>query len=366
MNTDCCLLKILILLILPSKYLTNERRLFRILNMRVKTLIDMKFSKNIKVIAASLLLAFFACSGTVSAQSYMADIKRDSARSDKRTGGKIEKTQLVPGAGNLKITLNVPAFQMTLWQNGKEVRTYPVGVGLKDFPIYIGTLRANQIIWNPDWIPPASDWVEGSKKVKVGEIIRASDKRNPLGKIKIPLGYNYLIHQAQGAGDLGNLVSHGCVRVLQSDLFDLSEKIVAANSLSITPKEIANAKRTKNTFIAENETPIPVEMTYDTLVIEAGRLHIYPDVYEYRKNTVQNLRAELESNDINTSRITDQTLEKMLAQATAKKRFTVSAKSIEAGRALSEGRVVSVLAQAGETVKKTSNIKNRRMTSRKS
>jgi len=160
-------------------------------------------------------------------------------------------------------------------------------------------------------------------------------------------------------GDLGNLVSHGCVRVLQSDLFDLTEKIVAANSLSITPKEIANAKRTKNTFIAENESPIPVEMTYDTLVIEAGRLNIYPDIYEYRKNTVQNLRAELESNGLDASQMSDETLEKMLAQATAKKRFTVSAKSIASGRALSDGRAVAVLAQGGEPVKKTSNIKNR-------
>ena len=334
--------------------------------MRVETLINMKFSKNIKIIATSLLLAFFAFSGAASAQSYMSDIKRDSARSDKRTGGKIEKTALVPGGGNLKITVNVPAFQMTLWQDGKEVKTYPVGVGLKEFPIYIGTLRASAVIWNPDWIPPSSDWVHESKTVKAGEVIKASDKRNPLGKIKIPLGNSYLIHQAKGVGDLGNLVSHGCVRVLQSDLFDLSEKIVAARALSITPKEIANAKRTKNTFIAPIEAPIPVEITYDTQVIEDGRLHIYPDVYEFKKNSVQNLRAELESNGIENSRLTDKMLENMMAKATAKKRFTVSVKSIQAGRALSDGRAVSVLAQAGEPVKKTSNVKNRRMTSRKS
>jgi len=334
--------------------------------MRIGTLINMKFSNNIKVIAASLLLTFFMCGGTASAQSYMSDIRRDSARSDKHTGGNIEKTALVPGAGSLKITLNVPAFQMTLWQNGKEVKSYPVGVGMKAFPVFIGKREASQIIWNPDWIPPSSNWVKDDKTVKPGEVIKASDKRNPLGKIKIPLGYGYLIHQAKGAGDLGNLVSHGCVRVLQADLYDLSEKIVAANSLSITPKEIAIAKRTKKTFIAQNDLPIPVEITYDTQVIEAGRLHIYPDIYDHKKNTVNNLRVELESNGIDASQITDETLEKMLAQAAAKKRFTVSAKSIQAGRALSDGRAISVLAQASEQVKKTSNVKNRRMTSRKS
>lgn len=310
-----------------------------------------------------LLVAFFVYHGTASAQSFMVDIKRDSARSDKRTGGKIEKTALVAGAGNLKITLNVPAFQLTLWQNGKEVKSYPVGVGMKEFPIYIGLREATQIIWNPDWIPPASDWVEGSKTVKAGEIIKASDKRNPLGKLKIPLGLGYLIHQAHGAEDLGNLVSHGCVRVMQPELYDLAEKIVAARALSISPQEIANAKRTKNTFVAEIDSPIPVEITYDTQVVEAGRLHIYPDVYDYRKNTVQNLRAELDSDGVDTSRITDETLEKMLAQAAAQKQFIVSVKSIAAGNALSDGRAVAVLSTqaAGQNEKKTNNAPRRKV-----
>ena len=332
--------------------------------MRFETLINMKFSKNIKTIAAALLLAFFM-RGAASAQSYMLDIRRDSARSDKRTGGKIEKTALVAGDGDIKLTLNVPAFQLTLWQNGKEVKSYPVGVGMKEFPIYVGMRAATQIIWNPDWIPPASDWVEGSKTVKVGEIIKASDKRNPLGKVKIPLGLGYLIHQAHGADDLGSLVSHGCVRVMQSDLYDLAEKITAARSLSTTPEEIANAKRTKNTFTAEIDSPIPVEITYDTQVVEAGTLHVYPDVYDYKKNTVQNLRTELESSKVDVSRLNDETLEKILTQATAKKQFTVSVKSIAAGNVLKDGRAIAVLAQGGEQFKKKAIGGNRRRVSRK-
>jgi hypothetical protein len=324
----------------------------------------MKFIKSIKVILIALFITILLF-GAASAQTYMLDIRRDSARSDKRTGGQIEKTALVRGADDIKLTLNVPAFQLTLWQNGKEVKSYPVGVGMKDFPIYIGLREAGEIIWNPDWIPPSSDWVEGSKKVKAGEIIRASDKRNPLGKVKIPLGLGYLIHQAKGAGDLGNLVSHGCVRVLQTDLYDLTEKIAAARSLSITPKQIANAKRTKNTFIAEIESPIPVEITYDTLVVEAGRLHIYPDVYGYNKNTVQNLRAELETNGIEASRLTDKMLENMMAQAKAKKQFVVSVKSVASGSALSDGRAVAVLAQATGQVKSASSLRNRRKVLRK-
>ena len=64
--------------------------------------------------------------------------------------------------------------------------------------------------------------------------------------MKIPLGYGYLLHQAKGAGDLGNLVSHGCVRVMRDDIYDLSEKIVAARETEISDAEIQKAKRTKS------------------------------------------------------------------------------------------------------------------------
>ncbi|MEJ7860978.1 MAG: L,D-transpeptidase [Pyrinomonadaceae bacterium] len=296
----------------------------------------------------SVILLFAGAFGTSSAQTYVQDSKRESARSDKFTGGKIEKTGLAPGDSDIKITINVPAFQMTLWQNGKEVKTYPIGVGLLDYPIYVGLRRASQVIWNPNWIPPKSDWVEGSKKVKAGEIILPTDSRNPLGKLKIPLGDGYLIHQAKGVGDLGGLVSHGCVRVLQTDLYDLAEKIVAARELEVTPTQISKAKRTKKTLAAELEPTIPVEITYDTLVVEAGKLHIYPDVYERKNNTIENLRAELQTSGVNASKLSDATLKKMLGLAAAKKQFVVSVRNIEAGKALVGGQTLAVVSRAAE------------------
>lgn len=35
-----------------------------------------------------------------------------------------------------------------------------------------------------------------------------------MGKIKIPLGDAYLIHEAAKPTDIGSLASHGCVRML--------------------------------------------------------------------------------------------------------------------------------------------------------
>jgi hypothetical protein len=114
--------------------------------------------------------------------------RNESERSDKITGGQIEVAEFAPNEPDIRLTLNIPSFRLTLWQNGKEVKSYFIGVGMKEHPLYIGDREAREIIWNPAWIPPSSDWVLEMKGVSPGEVIKASDSRNPLGKMKIPLG----------------------------------------------------------------------------------------------------------------------------------------------------------------------------------
>ncbi len=156
------------------------------------------------------------------AQTINQNPKHESARSDKFTGGRIEKTALEAGQPDIKITVNIPAFRLTLWQNNKEVKTYQIGVGQKEFPLVVGNRDATAVIWNPAWIPPDSAWVRKSDSVKPYERIPADDPQNPLGKIKIPLGDAYLLHEADSPSDIGNLVSHGCVRVLRKDMLDIT------------------------------------------------------------------------------------------------------------------------------------------------
>jgi hypothetical protein len=232
---------------------------------------------------------------------------------------------------------------LTLWQNGKEVKSYFVGVGMKEHPLYIGDREATEIIWNPAWIPPSSDWVSEIKTVRPGEIIKAGDPRNPLGKMKIPLGDRYLIHQAAKAGDLGNLVSHGCVRVLRSDLYDLAEKIVAARSLKVSAKRIAAAKRSSRMLVARIPEPVPVDINYDTLVVEEGVLHIYPDVYDRGTSRPSRLRDELQTSNVDVSNLNEKTIRKMLRKVTRHTQFVVETSSIEAGRALEDGRVMPLI-----------------------
>jgi lipoprotein-anchoring transpeptidase ErfK/SrfK len=267
----------------------------------------------------------------------------ESAWSDRYTGGRVERGELVAGDTNVEITVDVPAFRLTLWQSGREIKTYRIGVGMKDYPIIIGERDATEVIWNPAWIPPASDWVSGHKGVKPGQVIKASDPRNPLGRVKVPLGGGYLIHQAKGAGDLGSLVSHGCVRMLLADLLDLAAKLNVAYGQPVTDEQIAGALRTKRTLVATLDPTLPVDINYDTLVVEDGALHIYPDVYDRGANTPTRLRAELTANGIDAAQLDQRTLDGMLARVKPRTEYVVSLDSIAAGRALEDGQLRPVV-----------------------
>lgn len=276
----------------------------------------------------------------------------ESARSDKFTGGTIEKAPLAEGEPNIEITVDIPAFRLTLWQDGREVKTYQIGVGMAKYPLVIGERRAGEVIWNPSWIPPDSDWVRESG-VKPGVVVKPGVAGNPIGKMKIPLGGGYLIHQAKGRGDLGNLVSHGCVRMMQSDLYDLGEKIAAAYAWPVSKKRIAAAKRTTKTLVATLDEPVPVDINYDTQVVEGGTLYIYPDVYSRGTNTVARLRAELETSGVDASQLDDATLEQMLNRPNRKQKFAVDVASLERGRALADGRLEPLVGQPAARGKAT-------------
>jgi hypothetical protein len=277
----------------------------------------------------------------------------ESARSDKFTGGRLQHGELRPGDGDVRITVNVPAFTMTLWQGNKEIKTTFVGVGRKSYPIPVGMRSADKIILNPDWIPPNSEWVRKSSSVEPYERISADDPDNPLGKIKIPLGQAYLLHEAQSASDIGNLVSHGCVRVMRDDLFDVTSMIARARSLSVSAAEIASARKNSDRRVIDLNGDVPVDINYDTMVVEKGVLNIYPDVYERNVNTVANLRAKLEQFGVDVAKLDDATLQEMLGKVSSDERYAVPIAEIRNGNAL-KGDVEPLTPRQGKTAGKKS------------
>ncbi|MDQ3135161.1 MAG: L,D-transpeptidase, partial [Acidobacteriota bacterium] len=182
-----------------------------------------------------------------------------------------------------RVVVNTPAYRMDLFENGTLVKSYKVGIGYPEFPLPTGTRKASTIIFNPTWTPPDEPWVEsGSSKVKVGEKVDAGSALNPLGLIKIPIGSPSLIHGGKSAAKLGTFASHGCVGLTNPQVQDFALQLAKLGGAQVTEEEVKNyAKERKETKNVVLSNPVAVELRYETIVVEDGKLHIYRDVYGY-------------------------------------------------------------------------------------
>jgi hypothetical protein len=208
------------------------------------------------------------------------------------------KPNSVPG--DTRIVVNAPAYRMDVFENGQLVKTYKIGIGYPEFPLPTGLRKANTIIFNPTWTPPDEPWVESpTSKVKVGEKVEAGSPLNPLGPVKIPIGLPSLIHGGKSAAKLGSFASHGCVGLTNAQVQDVARIMAKIGGAQLTDEDMAAyAKNRKETKEVKLERPLPVELRYETIVVEDGKLYIYRDVYDRDTNTEANLRAVLEANGV--------------------------------------------------------------------
>jgi lipoprotein-anchoring transpeptidase ErfK/SrfK len=195
-----------------------------------------------------------------------------------------------------RIVVNIPAFRLDVFQNGSLIKSYKVGIGYPQFPLPQGLRKAELIIFNPTWTPPDSPWVD-SMNVTPGEVIGAGSKQNPLGPIKIPIGPPSLIHGGKPLAKIGNFASHGCVGMTNAQVKDFAKVLAEASHTDLTQETMAAylQKRTKTRVVNLGQL-VPVELRYETIVFEDGRLHIYRDVYDQNTNTQENLRAVFAAN----------------------------------------------------------------------
>ena len=204
-----------------------------------------------------------------------------------------------------RVVVNAPAYRMDIFRDGKLVKTYKVGIGYPEFPLPTGLRRATEIIFNPTWTPPDEPWVKG--KVQPGKKVEAGSKLNPLGPIKIPIGLPSLVHGGKQPGRLGTFASHGCVGLTNAGVQDFARELSSLAGSEIAADEIKNYEKqkteTKNVKLAQ---PVPIELRYETIVVEDGKVNIYRDVYERGTNTEENLRRVLQAHGVSMESLSEQ------------------------------------------------------------
>lgn len=211
-----------------------------------------------------------------------------------------------------RIVVNAPAYRMDIFKDGQLLKSYKIGIGYPEFPLPTGLRKANTIIFNPTWTPPDEPWVKG--KVQPGKKIEAGSKLNPLGPIKIPIGYPSLVHGGKSPDGLGTFASHGCVGLTNPMVQDFAMQLSSLAGKPLTMEQIKKYEKEKSeTTDVKLEEAIPVELRYETIVVEDGRLKIYRDVYERGTNTEENLRRVLETFDVSFDGLNAADRDKILA-----------------------------------------------------
>ncbi|MDX6498625.1 MAG: L,D-transpeptidase ErfK/SrfK [Blastocatellia bacterium] len=206
-----------------------------------------------------------------------------------------------------RIVVNAPAYRMDVFEGGRLIKSYKIGIGYPQFPLPTGLRKARVIIFNPTWTPPDEPWVAKMKNVSVGEKVEAGSKLNPLGPIKIPIGGPSLIHGGKPAAKLGTFASHGCVGLTTPQVQDFSKILAQLGGAHLTDTEIAAYARDKTeTKTVKLANAIPVELRYETIVVEDGKLHIHRDVYDQDANTEENLRSVLAANGVRWEDLTEE------------------------------------------------------------
>ncbi len=223
-----------------------------------------------------------------------------------------------------RVVVNAPAYRMDLFKDGELIKTYKIGIGYPEFPLPTGLRKANEIIFNPTWTPPDEPWVKG--KVQPGKKVEAGSKLNPLGPIKIPIGLPSLIHGGKDPSRLGTFASHGCVGLTSPMIQDFAVQLSSLAGAPIALDEVKGYEKTKTeTKEVKLTSPVPVELRYETIVVQDGTVTIYRDVYERGTNTEENLRKVLESYGVNFDQLPEadrtqllEALEQMAVDASGK------------------------------------------------
>ncbi|QOZ29438.1 MULTISPECIES: L,D-transpeptidase [Bradyrhizobium] len=131
--------------------------------------------------------------------------------------------------GTIVVRTNERRLYLIL-DSGHAMR-YPVGVG-KAGKQWAGTTKIDGKYTNPAWSPPAE---VKRDKPNMPDVIPGGSPRNPMGVAAMTLaGGEYAIHGTNVPGSVGGFVSYGCIRMLNSDITDLYQRVSVGATVVVT------------------------------------------------------------------------------------------------------------------------------------
>lgn len=238
------------------------------------------------------------------------------------------------------IQLNIPSYNFSLYENGKNVKSFGTVVGSKKNQTPILSSKLSYFIVNPTWNIPSSIAKKSiipkalkdkkflkkknivirekrydldAKKVKFSEVkwdkylkedvkyipykfIQLPSKTNGMGRVKYMFKNNHAVYMHDTIGSWRfkipkqsiRAVSHGCVRLEHpiSLMKHITKKYTPKTYKSV--RYIYDNEKTDSISLSKK---LPLHITYITSYIKDGKLKFSDDIYGYDK--IQKLNYEI-------------------------------------------------------------------------
>jgi hypothetical protein len=214
-------------------------------------------------------------------------------------------------SGELHLVLNVAGGRLAVYENGEHTRTYKVSVGLRGWETPAGEYRIRDVIWNPWWHPPNSEWARGRTPTPPGS------PDNPMGRIKLNFAPLLYIHGTQETQALGGPASRGCVRMRNEDVIELTRLVHQYASPRVSRSLLDELEASpRSTRTIRLDRAIRFTANYEVAALEDGFLIIYPDIYGLvRKQVRDEVELVLREGGIDPRRVHQPTLERLVEKS---------------------------------------------------
>lgn len=133
------------------------------------------------------------------------------------------------------IVINLAEYRLYYYPKGQNVvYTYPLGIGREGWGSPIAITKVTAKTPNPTWTPPASVKAEHLADNDPLPNVVPAGPDNPLGPFKFGLGLpGYLIHGSNKKFGIGMRTSHGCFRLYNNNVLELSGIVPIGTSVRI-------------------------------------------------------------------------------------------------------------------------------------
>jgi murein L,D-transpeptidase YcbB/YkuD len=195
----------------------------------------------------------------------------------------------------LAVAVNIPAYRLDV-RDGDSTWSYRVAVGTRRYPTPRGVFRVREVVWNPWWVPPPSDWARDARVTPPGP-------DNPMGRVKLRVTELVFLHGTPLVGSLGRATSHACVRLANADAVALA-RLVHRRALPEVPDSVVDAALADSTRPVRLAVrrPVPVTLRYEVVEVRRDTLWVYPDVYGLGRATPGGARRVLAAAGVDTVR----------------------------------------------------------------